>query len=718
MRGQVPRILEKPAPVPSMWACSLARYSGDYNGMKRIGVLIAVILAAGCKTTPPEPPVTKPPPQPIDQLPIPVDTGDLGVLQGRRICLDPGHGGPWPGAVAPSNSVREADVNLDVARRLQQILEQAGATVIMTRVDDTVPQPENLGADLAARAAVANQNRVDVFLSIHHNADIDSGSDRNDLEIYYKLREEGASLDLAQALTRSLARELGATATARRLLPGNYKVLRLAEVPAVLLESSYLTQAANAAALATEHARSAEAQAIATGLANYFALDPPQVASAELAALDTGRTHELRVRFARGLPIDMTTVQAWLDSMPAPGAAEPVEGGFVWTLPAALDNGVQNIRVTLRNARGAALEFPVNAIVNRPPAAITAVQIPEGVAARSGAELLVQAHVLDAFGFSVADGTQVAINETGDTAVTENGIARFYLAEPEKTPAITLASGSVQEPLALRFGDARYRSLRFVREGTSVPIGGVAVAVNGATLGVTTPEGWIAVPVSVNDVYLRCPGYEPAFVELKKSHVQVPLTPIAQGVLLGKTIVLDPTYGGREAGAIGPSGMRGSDYAFEVARRTAMLLRAAGASVHVTRPGDLEISEPQRVLVAEDSGADILVSVSLGSRGANAKTLDASGHRADRNAFVGHYPNSPDGTRLATAIGDALGGIPAVPSVAYVVQQTGCPAVLVQPADITEGDNESRYRSPEVQRKVADGIYRGILAFYGANAEL
>ncbi len=557
---------------------------------------------------------------------------------------------------------------------------------------------------------------MDAFVSIHHNADIESGSDKNDLEVYYKLREEGASLDLAQALTRSLARELGATATARRLLPGNYKVLRLAEVPAVLLESSYMTQAANAAALATDQTITAEAHAIAVGLANYFALDPPQIASAELVALEDGRAQELRVRFARGLPIDMTTVRVWLDDDPAPGAAEPAEGGFVWTFPDTLRNGMQHLRVALRNGKGAALEFPLDAKVNRPPAAISVTQAPDPVAAKSGCEILIQAHLLDALGFSVADGTTVALEETGDTATTAGGVARFYLADPRVTPQLTLTSGRARQSATLHLDDARYRSLRVMRADTNALLGGAAVAVNGTTAGVTTPEGWFAVPISVNDIYVRCPGYEPAFVTLKNPRTDVALNPIANGVLIGKTIVLDPSSGGRDAGSIGPNGMRASDYALDIARRTAALLRAAGANVQMTRPGDIETSEPRRVMVAEDSGADMMVSIALGSRGESAKTLDASGHRADRSAFAGHYPNSPDGARLAKEIGDALGGLPAVPSVAYVVQQTGCPAVLVQPADIAEGDNEARYRSPEVQRKVADGIYRGILAYYGAAA--
>lgn len=682
--------------------------------MKRLFAVVAILLAVGCKTTPPPPPPVETPSQAI-QLPPPVgDTTDLSSLAGRRICLDPGHGGPWPGAVAPSNNLREADVNLKVALTLRAMLEQAGVTVIMTRVDDTVPNPTSLGDDLAGRAAIANSAKADVFVSIHHNADIETGSDKNDLEVYYKWREEGASLDLAQTLTRALARELDATAGARRLLPGNYKVLRLATVPSVLLESSYLTHAGNAAALATDGAIAAEAHAIASGLASCFALDPPQVGGASVAVLDEGRTHELQVRFTRGLPIDINTVAVALDGVETSGSAASAESGFIWTFAETLPNGNHTAHVRARNGKGAGIEFPVPFTVNRDAAFVDVAQIPERITSASGAEVLFEVRVRDRLGLPVADGTAVVLSETRASATTRDGLARFYVPAKEMPRgACTFASGSASARFTPSLGDSRFRSVRLVNAATQQPVGGGIATSMGVTQCVATPEGWVVFAMPQQSIHVRCAGYESAVVELKQDHNIIALNPIAAGALHGKVILIDPAYGGREPGAVSTNGMRGSDCALDVARRLRTRLLAAGARAHLTRDGDVETSDPQRVTSAEDLGADIMLSLSFGSKPAAAKTLDSTGHSAAAAAaFAGHYPSSAEGSRLAAALARELGGIPAVPSVAYVVQQTGCPSVLVQPADFAQGDTEAQYRGAQARDAVAEALYRGLLDFY------
>jgi N-acetylmuramoyl-L-alanine amidase len=81
----------------------------------------------------------------------------------RTITLDPGHGGAELGARGPAG-LQEKDVTLALARRLRQVLEsQLGLHVVLTRDGD-----QNLGLD--ERTAVANNNKSDVFLSIHANA--------------------------------------------------------------------------------------------------------------------------------------------------------------------------------------------------------------------------------------------------------------------------------------------------------------------------------------------------------------------------------------------------------------------------------------------------------------------------------------------------------------------------------------------------------------------
>jgi len=86
----------------------------------------------------------------------------LGLKLGR-VVLDPGHGGRDTGTIGPTG-LREKDVTLDVARRLAKLIEQGmGSEVILTRDgDETVP--------LSARGEIANQERADLFLSIHVNA--------------------------------------------------------------------------------------------------------------------------------------------------------------------------------------------------------------------------------------------------------------------------------------------------------------------------------------------------------------------------------------------------------------------------------------------------------------------------------------------------------------------------------------------------------------------
>jgi N-acetylmuramoyl-L-alanine amidase len=83
----------------------------------------------------------------------------LGV---SRIVIDPGHGGHDPGSMA--HGIREADLTLDVALRLEKLLQQeAGIEVVLTR-------RTNVYVPLEERTAIANRESADMFLSIHANA--------------------------------------------------------------------------------------------------------------------------------------------------------------------------------------------------------------------------------------------------------------------------------------------------------------------------------------------------------------------------------------------------------------------------------------------------------------------------------------------------------------------------------------------------------------------
>ena len=96
-------------------------------------------------------------------------------LRVAKVVIDPGHGGHDPGATA--NGVTEAELVLDIALRLQALLEQVpGLEVVLTRrTNEFVPLEE--------RTAIANREGADLFLSIHANSSPVASS--SGVETYY-----------------------------------------------------------------------------------------------------------------------------------------------------------------------------------------------------------------------------------------------------------------------------------------------------------------------------------------------------------------------------------------------------------------------------------------------------------------------------------------------------------------------------------------------------
>jgi N-acetylmuramoyl-L-alanine amidase len=86
----------------------------------------------------------------------------------RTIVIDPGHGGTETGAIGPSG-IQEKELTLTLARDLEARLEQSGIRVILTRNEDASVPHDN-------RTAIANQNRADLFISIHLNSSLGSGA--------------------------------------------------------------------------------------------------------------------------------------------------------------------------------------------------------------------------------------------------------------------------------------------------------------------------------------------------------------------------------------------------------------------------------------------------------------------------------------------------------------------------------------------------------------
>ncbi len=196
----------------------------------------------------------------------PVNPGSVqndGILRGKVIVVDPGHGGSNPGAVA--NNTRESDNNLAVGLNLRDKLMQAGAKVIMTRDSDRTVAPEGstLGQELQARVDIAETNHADIFVSIHSNENPDS-SIAGATTFYHS----GKSPDLAQAVQSSLVKETGAID--KGIAPETFYVLRNTSMPGILVEMGFVSNREEASRLQSDSYRNSIAQGIFDGIVKYF----------------------------------------------------------------------------------------------------------------------------------------------------------------------------------------------------------------------------------------------------------------------------------------------------------------------------------------------------------------------------------------------------------------------------------------------------------------
>lgn len=164
-------------------------------------------------------------------------------LTGLTIMLDPGHGESDNGAVGSGglSAPVEKDVNLALALATRTRLEQLGATVVMTRTEDTFPT-------LGDRVTALNTQHPDLFLSIHHNS-IDLTRDVNGVngtEAYW-FSENG--IELARLLTENVTSAINAVRPEPHQDRGNsygyYYVTRSHICPATLLEVGFMTNPAD-----------------------------------------------------------------------------------------------------------------------------------------------------------------------------------------------------------------------------------------------------------------------------------------------------------------------------------------------------------------------------------------------------------------------------------------------------------------------------------------
>jgi N-acetylmuramoyl-L-alanine amidase len=244
--------------------------------------LVIDLMAAQTDTTPP---AATPPPQPPPELPPSFGQSTSAI---HTIAIDPGHGGEDAG-VRGAGGANEKDVTLAIARRAKGVIEaRLGLRVLLTRDDD-----RHVAID--ERTAIANNNKADLFISLHANAsarkttsgasifyaafDRDAaqnatagGADRvptfsggaRDIELVLWDLAQTRHLDRSAAFAGELEQQLrDRVPLAQKAIDrAALRVLESANMPAVLIELGYLTNPDQAALLTTDAFQNALVQSL------------------------------------------------------------------------------------------------------------------------------------------------------------------------------------------------------------------------------------------------------------------------------------------------------------------------------------------------------------------------------------------------------------------------------------------------------------------------
>ncbi|MDB9485453.1 N-acetylmuramoyl-L-alanine amidase [Dolichospermum circinale CS-537/01] len=187
---------------------------------------------------------------PVEEPPLPVPKEKILVV------IDPGHGGKDSGAPG-LGGLLEKDVVLPISTKLARILEQNGVQVVLTRDADFF-------VELQGRVDIAKRVNATVFVSIHANS-VDNRPEVNGLEVYYYDSGYGLAETVRQTILQNIS-----TLNNRGTRKARFYVLRKNSMPAILVETGYMTGREDNPRLGSSDYQSRMAEGIARGVLNYL----------------------------------------------------------------------------------------------------------------------------------------------------------------------------------------------------------------------------------------------------------------------------------------------------------------------------------------------------------------------------------------------------------------------------------------------------------------
>lgn len=549
-------------------------------------------------------------------------------LKGLKICLDPGHGGQayLKGYKRGPTGLREAEVNLRVALYLREFLEEAGALVVLTREDDSY-------VSLRERCEIANRNRCQLFISMHHNASSRKNANYTSTWYHFTPDYSPASMDLARYLQAGVSEALRLPEypptglySDQLMYRSGFGVLRRLEMPGALMEASFHSNPQEEKRLSKKDYNKREAYGYFLGLAQYAAagfpkaklLDPPE------GGWTPSKSPLLRLQLTDGLAergiwgkerlqIFTDSVIMRLDGQVVPHQLDKETGIVTYQVPEPLSNDWHVVQVDLINAyKNHNLPQKLRFQVAPPPAFMFVQAAAETIIADGVSYVPIEIQALDADSMVVADGTEVEIivdrgTLESSTVSLQNGRGFAYL---HSDIAVGEAIVQVQGDSTSAFTLVRYEEIDYaILQGKILDalsgdvIDDAQIHVEGEDLQWAENGRFFFTELRTAPLrtWVSAPGYfqfssEEDLRMGRTSILDVSLYPVDDGVLFDQTYILDPQFGGSEFGEKISDDVDAADLNLQVCQYLRDYLEAAGAQVILLREKDIYLSPEERIL--------------------------------------------------------------------------------------------------------------------------
>jgi len=270
---------------------------------------------------------------------------EVSPLAGKKICIDPGHGGRETGAVGVGG-LKESDVNLRVSHFLREMLEKEGAVVLMTRTTDTA-------ISLMARCELNKKHEADLFVSVHHNANAQVDRSSNRTEVFYHWHDRGGpSEDAARHVYRELQSFVNLP-DSKAYMCWAYGVLRENRYPAILGEMSYLSNPEEEKRLREEEYLRKEAGAYFRGIKAFFTGGRPEISLSDNAIDQARRIVSALIKQPKGSAlIDPQRFTVELNGEPLDTYFYDRSSGQLFVYYPPIDQNEEMLEIAARNLAG------------------------------------------------------------------------------------------------------------------------------------------------------------------------------------------------------------------------------------------------------------------------------------------------------------------------------------------------------------------------------